>query len=236
MIIFINKKFIYGIFAFILLLCLSIYLVNDNTSKVSTNMPVTNKVIILDAGHGDLDTGAVGENNTFEKDINLQIVLKLRTLLEESGALVILTREKDQRLYDKAQTIREKYLEDLRNRKQLIKDSKADLLISIHLNSFPQKKYYGAQVFYPKSDKKSKEIAQFIQEELRRVLDKENKRNIKPRDNIYLLENNNIPSVLIECGFLSNEREAELLKTDSYQDKIAWAIYIGIQKYFSSIE
>ncbi|OPJ54858.1 N-acetylmuramoyl-L-alanine amidase CwlD [Alkalithermobacter paradoxus] len=232
MVVFLNKKYLLLLLIVLVLLGIILF-IDDNTSNVSINMPVTNKVIILDAGHGELDTGAVGDNNTFEKDINLQIVLKLRTLLEESGALVILTREKDERLYEKAQTIREKYLEDLRNRKALIKESKADLLISIHLNSFPQKKYYGAQVFYPKSDKQSKEIAQFIQEELRRVLDKNNKRSIKPRDNIYLLENNSIPSILIECGFLSNDKEEELLKSGSYQDKIAWAIYIGIQKYFS---
>ncbi|SHH44918.1 N-acetylmuramoyl-L-alanine amidase CwlD [Tepidibacter thalassicus] len=235
MIIFLKKKYLY-VFVFLMVLLGIIALINHNTSKTTINMPVTNKVIIIDAGHGGIDPGALGKTS-LEKNINLKITLKVRELLEESGALVLLTREKDESLYieDNNKTIRQKYNENLRNRKRLIKESKADVFISIHLNSFINNKYYGAQTLYPKNDEESKKLALLIQEELKRVLDKSNNRQPKGRDDLYLLKGNSIPSVLIECGFLSNSKEEELLKRDDYQNKIAWAIYIGIQKYFNAI-
>lgn len=224
-------------FVFFIILLGIIVLINHNTSKTTINMPVTNKVIILDAGHGGIDPGALGKT-ALEKDINLKIALKLRSFLEESGALVLLTREKDESLYIKEnnKTIRQKYNENLRNRKKIIKESKADIFVSIHMNSFPNGKYYGAQTLYPKNDEEGKKLAILIQEELKRVLDKNNNRQSKGRDNLYLLKGNDIPSVLIECGFLSNLKEEDLLKTEDYQNKIAWAIYIGIQKYFNSVD
>lgn len=204
---------------------------------VMSYMPTTNKVIVLDAGHGGIDPGALNEDKTVEeKDVNLQITLKLRELLEASGCLVLLTREDDVSLYeeDGNKTIRQKYNENLKNRKKIIEESGADAFISIHLNAFTQKQYYGAQTFYPQGQEDSKLLSKFIQDELRRVTDKSNDREIKPRDDIYLLKDNKIPSVLIECGFLSNEKEAKLLKDEKYQEKIAWSIYAGIQKYFGS--
>lgn len=237
MIIFLNKKSAYLIVFIVIVLSGIITLITYNTTKTTINMPVTNKVIVLDAGHGGMDPGA-SNSNSLEKDINLKITLKVRSLLEESGALVLLTREKDESLYidDKNKSTRQKYNENLKNRKKLIKESKADVFVSIHLNSFPQKKYYGAQTLYIKNDEESKKLAKFIQDELRRILDKNNYREIKGRDDLYLLKDINIPSVLIECGFLSNDNEKELLKSDKYQEKIAWAIYIGIQKYFSVVD
>ena len=201
-------------------------------------MPVTNKVIILDAGHGGIDSGTLNDDKTIlEKDINLAITHKIRELLESSGAHVILTREDDSSLYveDGKKTIRQKYNENLKNRKKIINESNADIFVSIHLNAFEQSKYYGAQTFYPKGKDDGKELAQFIQDELKRVVDQDNDRKIKPRDDIYLLKNATMPSVLIECGFLSNEKESQLLADSKYQDKIAWAIYVGIQKYLSGI-
>lgn len=200
-------------------------------------MPVTNKTIVLDAGHGGIDPGALTKDkDTTEKDVNLAITLKIRELLEASGALVILTREDDSSLYQEAsnKTIRQKYNENLKNRKKIIEESDADMFVSIHLNAFEQSKYYGAQTFYPEGKEESVQLSKYIQEELKRVIDKTNNREIKPRDDIYLLKENKIPSVLIECGFLSNEKEAKLLVNEKYQEKIAWSIYVGIQKYFSS--
>ncbi len=138
MVIFLKKKCVMWTIAFTILICI-ICLTNYNISKTTINMPVTNKVIVVDAGHGGIDPGALGQN-TLEKEINLKIVLKVRSLLEESGALVILTREKDESLYieDGKKTIRQRYNENLRNRKQLIKESKADIFVSIHLNSFTE--------------------------------------------------------------------------------------------------
>lgn len=202
-------------------------------------VPVMNKIIILDAGHGGIDPGSLSNDETIkEKDINLEITLKLKKLLESSGALVFLTREDDSSLYEEAEgkTTRQKYNENLKNRKQMIKDVGADMFISIHLNKFEDSKYYGAQTFYPEGKEESKQLANYIQNELKRVVDKTNNRKIKSSNDLYLLKENEISSVLIECGFLSNEKEANLLTQSDYQDKIAWSIYVGIQQYFSELE
>ncbi|MGL5753832.1 MAG: N-acetylmuramoyl-L-alanine amidase CwlD [Paraclostridium sp.] len=222
-----------------LLCCLSIFIfeVKKNSQNVMSYMPATNKVIMLDAGHGGIDPGALNEDkDILEKDINLQITLKLRELLEASGCLVLLTREEDVSLYEEGvgKTTRQKYNENLKNRKKLIKESGVDAFISIHLNKFEQSKYYGAQTFYPEGQDDSKLLSKFIQEELKRVVDKSNQREVKPSKDIYLLKDNEIPSVLIECGFLSNEKETDLLNDEKYQEKIAWAIYAGMQKYFGA--
>ena len=208
------------------------------TSKyVMSYRSSTNKGLLLDAGHGGIDPGATNEDKSIlEKDINLQITLKLRELLESSGCLVLLTREEDTSLYEEeaGKTTRQKYNENLKNRRKMIEESGVDAFVSIHLNKFEQSKYYGAQTFYPEGQNDSKLLSQFIQDELKRVVDKTNQRKIKPSKDIYLLKENKIPSVLIECGFLSNEKESKLLNDEKYQEKVAWAIYAGIQKYFGS--
>ncbi|WZL72593.1 N-acetylmuramoyl-L-alanine amidase CwlD [Clostridiaceae bacterium 35-E11] len=190
------------------------------------------KVIIVDAGHGGIDGGAVGKSGIVESHINLEIALRLRKLLEQKGAIVLLTRDDDVGLYSDTGRIRDKKNEDLRNRKKLVKESQADLFVSIHLNSFPQPQYYGAQTFYPKDSDESKVLAEMIQEELVRVLNNGNHRVSKQKNDVYLLKSCIIPSVLVECGFLSNAKEENLLKNPTYQEKVAWAIYIGIVRYF----
>lgn len=222
----------------IIVTSLLIVKVKNASADVMEYMPVANKTIVLDAGHGGIDPGAMNKDKTIlEKDVNLEITKKLRDLLESSGATVIMTRDRDVSLYqeDGNKTTRQKYNENLKNRKKIINESNADIFVSIHLNAFEQSKYYGAQTFYPKGKDDGKELAQFIQDELKRVVDQDNDRKIKPRDDIYLLKNATMPSVLIECGFLSNEKESQLLADSKYQDKIAWAIYVGIQKYLSGI-
>ncbi|MPN26530.1 Germination-specific N-acetylmuramoyl-L-alanine amidase [bioreactor metagenome] len=137
---------------------------------------------------------------------------------------------------DGNKTTRQKYNENLKNRKKIIDESNADMFVSIHMNALTgngASKYYGAQTFYPKGKEESVQLSKYIQQELKRVVDKTNNREIKPRDDIYLLKENKIPSVLIECGFLSNEKEAKMLTDEKYQEKIAWSIYVGVQKYFS---
>ncbi|MBU5335276.1 N-acetylmuramoyl-L-alanine amidase CwlD [Intestinibacter bartlettii] len=233
------KKWKYIIISIaVLITSLLILKVKNEAADVMEYMPVANKIIVLDAGHGGIDPGAMNNDKTIlEKDVNLAITKKLRDLLEASGATVIMTRDKDVSLYeeDGNKTIRQKYNENLRNRKNIIDQSDADVFVSIHLNAFEQSKYYGAQTFYPKGKDDGKELAQFIQDELKRVVDQDNDRKIKPRDDIYLLKNTTMPSVLIECGFLSNEKESKLLADSKYQDKVAWAIYVGIQKYLGQI-
>lgn len=223
--------------ALLCFLAIFIFEVKKNSQDVLTYMPVTNKVILLDAGHGGIDPGALSDDESVEeKDINLQITLKLRELLESSGCLVLLTREDDVSLYEESphKTTRQKYNENLKNRKKMIEESGVDAFVSVHLNKFEQSKYYGAQTFYPQGQDDSKLLSKFIQDELKRVVDETNQREVKPSNDIYLLKDNKIPSVLIECGFLSNEKESKLLNDEKYQEKVAWAIYAGIQKYFGT--
>ncbi len=219
------------------LIIVSIIEIKTASEDVIKLMPITSKTIIVDAGHGGIDPGSMTNDESIkEKDVNLKITKKVKELLEASGAAVILTRNDDTSLYteEAGKTIRQKYNENLRNRKKIINESSADMFVSIHLNKFPQSsKYYGAQTFYPSGKEDDKKLATYIQSELKRVVDKTNNRQIKPSNDIYLIKDNQIPSTLIECGFLSNDKEAKLLNDEEYQDQIAWAIYVGIQKYFS---
>ena len=229
------KHIIFGVASFALMLA-GIFEIASASEETMKYMPVTNKVIILDAGHGGIDPGKLSNDKLIlEKDINLSITLKLRELLESSGAVVVLTREDDSSLYieDGNKTTRQKYNENLKNRKKIIEESNANMFVSIHSNAFTESKYYGAQTFYPKGKEDSYQLSKIIQNELKRVVDNTNNREMKATDDIYVLKDNEIPSVLIECGFLSNDKEAKLLNDEAYQEKIAWAIYVGIQKYFS---
>ncbi len=201
------------------------------------NYPNFNKVIIIDAGHGGVDPGKTGTQGDHEKDLNLKISQKLRYFIEESGGVAILTRCIDEGLFtEDSNTLRQKKNEDLRNRRKLIQESNGDLFISIHLNSFPSSKYYGAQTFYPEGEKESEILAEFIQEELRTILNRGNDRQIKSTDSYYILKENGIPSILVEGGFLSNPEEEKLLNDEKYQNQVAWAIYVGIMNYYSYVE
>ena len=223
----------------VMITILFIVKIKNTSEDVMQYMPVTDKTIVLDAGHGGIDPGAMNKDKTvLEKNINLQITMKIKELIEASGGNVVLTRDSDISLYEEGanKTTRQKYNENLKNRKKIVENSQADMFVSIHLNSFEDSKYYGAQTFYPAGKEDSKFLAEMIQAELKRVVDNTNNRKIKPREDLYLLKDNKMPSVLIECGFLSNQKEAELLAEEEYQDKIAWAIYVGIQKYFIEYE
>lgn len=198
--------------------------------KDAFNTPVNNRVVVIDAGHGGRDAGASGKSGTKEKDINLSISKKLKRYIEESGGVAIMIREEDNGLYSIDSPNKKK--EDMKNRKQIIEESEADIFISIHLNSFPQAQYYGAQVFYFKDSEVSRQFAKIMQQELRRVLDRNNERVEKSTAEYFILKGNEIPSILIECGFLSNAEEERLLSQDEYQEKIAWSIYTGIMRFF----
>ena len=126
--------------------------------------------------------------------------------------------------------------EDLFNRKEIVNGSNSEIFISIHLNSFIRPTYYGAQTFYNKDSEGSQQLALIIQKELKNILDKDNNRQPQVRDDIFILNEVNIPSVLVECGFLSNSNEEKLLINESYQEKIAWAIYVGIMNYFNELD
>ncbi|HHY91410.1 MAG TPA: N-acetylmuramoyl-L-alanine amidase CwlD [Clostridiales bacterium] len=228
----IRKKWILLFFVGIIAICGLSYGLWKYKTSVAFRQIILNKVIVIDPGHGGVDGGAVGKSGTVESHINLSIAQELRKLLEESGAYVIMTRESDVGLYTEEGTIRKKKNEDLRNRKKIQEESYADIFVSIHLNSFQQSRYFGAQTFYPLDCEESRLLAESIQKELIRVLKNGNNRIAKPKNDILLLKDCKIPTVLVECGFLSNPREEKLLQKPSYQKKIAWSIYIGILNYF----
>lgn len=191
--------------------------------------------ILLDPGHGGVDQGASGDLKIAEAPINLAIAKKLMSFLEGSGFEVEMTRYDDQGLYtDLSGTIRDKKNEDLKNRVDLINKSGSDLVISVHLNYFPQKQYYGAHVFYQKNNEAiTKAAAETIQESMKNILDKSNTRVPQLKKGIKIMDDAKVPVVLIECGFLSNNDEERKLISDDYQEKTAWAIYAGLLKHFN---
>lgn len=237
-VIIIKKEYIFILLIGILLgFLLKNLFLRDNQVLPVSYLPISNKIIAIDPGHGGIDPGAVGISGTKEDEINLKIALKLKRLIEQSGGIVVMTREKDIGLYsDKAKTLREMKTEDLHKRKEIIEMSESELFISIHLNSFIRSEYYGAQTFYKEGSEEGERLALIIQKELRNILDKDNTREPQKRNDVFVLNEINVPSVLVECGFLSNKREEELLKDEIYQEKIAWSIYIGIMNYFSGIQ
>jgi N-acetylmuramoyl-L-alanine amidase len=196
------------------------------------------KIILIDPGHGGVDGGAVSQNGTLEKDINLKIAFKLKEILEEKGYIILLTRDDDYGLYSDKGKIRDKKIEDLNNRCRLKKESQCDIYISIHLNMFTDSKYHGAQVWYSEQPKEASDLAHIIQNNLIADLDKVNTRKEKNAKGAYkiLRCHNDIPSVIVECGFLSNETEEKKLLQNEYQDKIAISISKSIDKFYQIIE
>lgn len=189
-------------------------------------------VVIIDPGHGGEDSGAVA-NSVLEKDINLDISLRLRDMLRASGITVKMTRDSDLSIYDtSAGTIREKKVSDLKNRVEIANSSKNNILVSIHQNKFEDSKYSGAQMFYSTNNEKSKILAESIRQSVTGLIQQDNKRELKKGDSsIYLLNNSTVPSVIVECGFLSNAEEAKKLSDEEYKNKMAFAIYCGILEY-----
>lgn len=227
--------------AAIIIIMLITILLNLSRSAVTINAAGDEKIekikILIDPGHGGIDQGASGDMKVGEAPINLAISKKLMTFLEGSGFIVEMTRYDDNGLYTELSgTIRDKKNEDLRNRVEFINNSDADLVVSIHLNSFPQKQYYGAHVFYQKNNEaRTKLAADTIQESMKSILDSSNKRVPQIKRDIKIMDDTTVPVILIECGFLSNNEEERKLISDEYQEKTAWAIYAGIIKYLNKL-
>ncbi len=192
------------------------------------NMEGKKNLVILDAGHGGADPGKIGVNKAKEKDINLQIALKTKKLLEKENVDVVLTR-KDDTTMEKANSTNKK-VEDMKARVALINKQAPALVVSIHQNSYQQSDVSGAQVFYYSHSEEGKTAAEIMQEALLKV-DADNNRKAKANDTYYLLKRTEVPTIIVECGFLSNAKEAELLNTDEYQQKIAESICGGILEY-----
>lgn len=204
----------------------------QNVVSVSAT-PLTSHVVLIDAGHGQPDSGAEGLYGTTEEAINLKITLILQKLIEQSGGIVYLTRSDENGIYsNSATTIKEKKVSDIHNRANIANNEDIEICVSIHLNKFEDSKYDGWQTFYQEKSEESKLLANFIQDNLNITISKENNRVPLVLKGIYLMDNVDKPTVTVECGFLSNETEAKLLQTEDYQNKIAWGIYRGIQEYF----
>ena len=188
--------------------------------------------IVVDAGHGGSDPGKVGVNHALEKDINLALALKLKELLEQKDIEVVLTRDSDAGLYPDGAS--NKKAADMQARCQIITDADPVFTISLHQNSYSSPEVKGAQVFYYSQSKKGAALATVLQESLIANIDAENNRSAKANDSYYLLKKTPTPTVIVECGFLSNPTEAELLLTEDYQNQLVQAIYMGILTYLES--
>jgi len=205
-----------------------------NSAVQTFGLATASKTIIIDPGHGGFDPGKTGTTGVHEKEINLNIALKLRDYLEQSGAYVIMTRTEDVDLDGDDTKQRKKA--DMMNRSQRVNDSNGDIMVSIHQNSFPQAKVRGGQVFFYKDSGNGQVLAQHIQKAIQTHADEENKRVAKHNGDYYILRTTKIPAVIVECGFLTNLEEERKLNTDQYQEKMAWAIYIGIIEYFQELK
>lgn len=195
------------------------------------SLPLNGKVIVIDPGHGGPDGGAVGTDNTSEKDIALVVSKKLRHYMQQSGALVYLTRETDTDLASKeTKGLSRRKSEDIRSRLQFIHEKQADFFITIHLNAIPSTRWSGAQTFYDSKFDENEHLAKMIQTEIVRNLENTT-RVALPIHNIYLLKYAEVPGSLVEIGFLSNVEERENLKEEQYQQKVASSIYKGVLRY-----
>lgn len=221
----------------LLMICLGVHIINSNKNDnniITTNATaITSKVVVIDAGHGKPDEGAVGIYGTTEEAINLKIALKLQALIEQSGGIVYLTRSDENGIYSsEANSIKEKKISDVKNRVTIGNKKDVDVFISIHLNKYPSSIYSGWQTFYQQGNEESIKLAKCIQDSLNNTISKPNNRVPLVLKGIYIMDHVENTTVTVECGFLSNQEEAKSLEEDAYQDKLAWGIYIGIQKYF----
>ncbi len=207
-----------------------------NEARIASSSQLTENdfpVIIIDAGHGGEDGGAVGADGTNEKDINLEIALKFNEFLTVMGYQTRMVRTTDISIHNQgADTIRERKASDIRNRTAIMEEYKNCLYVSIHQNKYEDSRIWGAQTFYSPNNEASKTLAQFIQTSIASGIQPDNKRLIKESGtSIYVLYNATKPAVMVECGFVSNPNELSQLKTEEYQAKMAFSIMSGIINY-----
>lgn len=233
------KKYRLFIFGILFLLSILIFsLLSCNTERtVTTSSAEKEKIVIIDAGHGGIDGGAVGVSGVIEKDINLSIALKLQKVMKDAGWKVIMTREADVSIHDpEAATVRQKKASDLKNRLALTKLYPDSIFVSIHQNTIDIPSVKGAEVYYSPNAPESKILATAIQEELNENINHEKKRTItKAGSNLYIFYRAQNTAVLVECGFLSNDEEESRLKDEEYQQRMADTIFKGIERYSKDV-
>ena len=212
---------------------LSLIFISQNINKQVASVQVEEKkqLIVLDSGHGGSDPGKVGINGALEKDINLSIAELVKERLEQDGIEVIMVRGKDEMLSSDGAD--NKKLEDMKARVEIINRNLPDIAVSIHQNSYEDAGVSGAQVFYFVGSIEGQKAAEIMQKALLEV-DESNTRQAKENNSYYLLKRTEVPTIIVECGFLSNQQEAELLVTEDYQTKLADAICEGIKGYLEA--
>ena len=212
----------------LILIIAGLIILNRNLGKLvaSGEINISENTIVLDAGHGGSDPGKVGVNGVLEKEVNLQITMKIKEILEKKDIQVILTRETDEMLCSEDTDNRKR--DDMKQRVEMINKVNPFLAVSIHQNSYTDPQVSGAQVFYYSESEEGKKMAEFMQNALLEI-DSVNRRMAKANNSYYLLKRTKVPTIIVECGFLSNPSEAEKLKSKEYQETIANAIVKGIE-------
>lgn len=205
-----------------------------NIAFSDTGVNVGNKISRKQySPHGGSDPGKVGVNDALEKEINLAVAKKLEKELKKAGIKVVMTREKDSGLTTDA--VISSKVEDMKERVRIINDTKPQIVVSIHQNSFKEGSVHGAQVFYFTHSQEAENAALLMQEKMREV-DTENKRQAKANDTYYMLKKTEVPTIIVECGFLSNPEDAAKLVTEEYQKQMAEKICEGILEYMEKKE
>lgn len=218
----IHLKKLMPIYAIVLIGCLCIAHFGSGAVTVMVeNAPIENRTcIVVDAGHGGIDGGATSCSGILESQINLEIALRLNDLLQFLGYDTLMIRTTDTSIYTEGDSIAAQKVSDLKQRVKLVNETKNGILISIHQNTFPDGRFSGAQVFYA-NDESSKTLAKHMQSALKETINPGSKRQCKPSDGIYLMQNIKRPGILIECGFISNAEEEAKLRSSVYQKQIA---------------
>ena len=220
-----------GYYVTIVLLASLVFYVHAQEQRraVTTARLMSGWTVVIDPGHGGVDTGARGRSGVMEDDIVLEIGLKLKTLLQSEGVQVVMTREADIDLAQPGTGRRQR--ESLEKRVAMIKDGKTDIAVSIHCNAVPSSQWYGAQIFYDGSrDDGSRLLAQCVQSEIARLVGGTSRQASEKIDH-FVLKNSSVPSITVEAGFLSNPKEEGLLAQDDYQRSLAWGIFSGLMKF-----
>lgn len=237
-----QEKVLTYLMTLVLTICLSGILFR-NTGDMGVVTVGSGKVsqcpmVVIDPGHGGYDPGKVGNlpdgTQVYEKDLNLAIAQKVKGYLEQNDILVVITRQTDEIPLKEGNGSKKE--RDMKTRVEMVENTKPDVVVSIHQNSFPDVSVKGAQAFYYMSDPEGKKLAGFIQKAFVRYADKSNRRVEKSDSTYYLLKHSSVPTVIAECGFLTNPEECEKLTKESYADRIAWAVAMGTLNYLSAQE
>lgn len=214
------------------MLLVSVFFLSREAAIVSNGKVQEKKVIVVDAGHGGEDPGMIGIGGLEEKGVNLSIAKRLETILEKAGFAVVMTRKEDKGIYETEE--KNKKVQDMRNRISLIEKVKPILAVSIHQNSYTQAEVKGPQVFYYEHSEEGRLLAEKIQESLNTGLSVQRPRKAKGNTSYFLLKRSPCVLNIVECGFLTNPEEADLLQTEEYQEKAAQAVAKGILQYLDS--